>query len=93
MARPAGKKHWSHRSNLHDDITVVIAQVVANTDTEQEDDDVYRSESIYLYTGPVAPKEDMPSLEELHQQRRRRRRVPVGGEEDDDEFSNDEGEL
>ena len=25
-ARPPGKKHWSHRSNLHDDLTVVILQ-------------------------------------------------------------------
>jgi len=34
-SRPTGKKEWSHRSNLHDDITVVILHFVAESSSAE----------------------------------------------------------
>jgi len=51
----------------HDDITVVVAQIVIAK--EEEDNDPYYKDSITLYTGPVGKVEDMmPMLKELQQQ-------------------------
>jgi len=43
----------------HDDITVVIAQITADSSNTAYDNDIYFNDSITLYTGAVSP--DMPA--------------------------------
>lgn len=58
-ARQAG---WGdYRGGKHDDITVVVAQIT----TTPSEEDPYLQESIFLYTGPVWPLDELPSLKSL----------------------------
>lgn len=61
-ARLAGKR-W--QGGKHDDITVVVAQLVPQQQQQQQPVDPYRPESQYLYTGPVGTVQDLPNLQDL----------------------------
>ena len=67
-ARLVGKR-W--RGGKHDDITVVVAQLVPQQQQQhqhqQQPVDPYRTESQYLYTGPVGTVQDLPNLQDLLQ--------------------------
>jgi protein phosphatase PTC7 len=87
-ARDVGKLYVGGK---HDDITVTVAQVVQSSDkvtagpssaptTSSEDPvDPHYTESIYIYTGPVPSKDDLPTLEDVLAGV-----VTVGGSESDE---------
>jgi hypothetical protein len=64
-AREAG---WGMNFNggKHDDITVVVAQIRAQPEhIEVLENDPHFEESIYVYTGPVPPKDQLQKLSQL----------------------------
>ena len=80
-AREVGKRYLGGK---HDDITVTVAHVVSSfsassgpslAPTDDVDDDPYYKESIFLYTGDVAGKDDLPTMEQIL------KLVAVGGDE------------
>ncbi|KAL3923342.1 MAG: hypothetical protein SGILL_001708, partial [Bacillariaceae sp.] len=85
-AREIGKRYLGGK---HDDITVTVAHIEVHADgssskgpssaptIEAEDEDPHYSESIFLYTGPVPSKDDLPTMEEVL------KKVGVGGGEDE----------
>jgi protein phosphatase PTC7 len=70
-AREVGKRYIGGK---HDDITVTVAHVELKAgpstgpssapSTEAQDDDPHYSESIFVYTGPVPSKDELPTMEE-----------------------------
>ncbi|KAG7370522.1 stage II sporulation protein E SpoIIE [Nitzschia inconspicua] len=74
-ARNVGKRYIGGK---HDDITVTVAQVVVEQQQEEGEtagpssapttvlaEDPHYTESIYIYTGPIPSKEDLPTLEQV----------------------------